>query len=116
MGPTFAQEFEAEMHEHAQVLRDAPFGEALIWSCGYVYESKGLQVRAALATTHARRARLVLGCCRCQALGGIDGISSEFRVQGHEAASKLRVASSALRTYRAFRKEGNKLASAGEGL
>jgi len=85
-------EFESEMHEHAKLLREAPFGEALIWSCGYVYESKGLQ-----------------------ALGGIDGISSEFKVHGHEAAAKLRVAQSAFRTYRAFRKEGSKPGGAAEG-
>ena len=37
-------EFEAEMHEHAGRLRAAPFGEALIWTVGYIYEHKGLQV------------------------------------------------------------------------
>ena len=37
-------EFADEMAEHAARLRKAPFGEALLWTIGYVYEHKGLQV------------------------------------------------------------------------
>ena len=39
-------EFEVEMHAHAKALLAAPVGAALVWTCGYIYEHKGLQVRA----------------------------------------------------------------------
>ena len=31
------------MHGQAKALQAAPLGEALIWTCGYIYENKGLQ-------------------------------------------------------------------------
>ena len=75
-------EFEAEMHQHAKVLINAPVGDALIWTCGYIYEHKGLQ-----------------------ALGGIDAVGSGFQQTIHTAASQMRVAGAAIKTYRAYRKD-----------
>jgi len=76
------KEFEEEMHAHAAALQAAPMGEALLWTCGYVYEHKGLQ-----------------------ALGGIEGFSSGWRQSVHDAGSTLRIAGAAYSTWRAARKE-----------
>ncbi len=82
-------EFEFEMNRHAEELvgTDFPLGEALLWTCGYVYEHKGLQ-----------------------ALGGLDGVGVEFRQAAHKGAQGLRIASSAIRTFRAVRKESQETA------
>ena len=74
------EEFEADMHREAAILQKAPIGVALIWTCGYIYEHKGLQ-----------------------ALGGIDAVSSNARQAVHQAAANMRVATAAIKTYRAFR-------------
>lgn len=58
-----------------------------MWTCGYVYEHKGLQ-----------------------ALGWVDALGVEFRQGGHAAASKLRVGRAALRTLFAYRAESNEAA------
>ena len=64
------------------MLINAPVGDALIWTCGYIYEHKGLQ-----------------------ALGGIDAVGSGFQQTIHTAASQMRVAGAAIKTYRAYRKD-----------
>ena len=75
-------EFEAEMHSHAKRLHEAPVGEALVWTCGYIYESKGLQ-----------------------AMGGIEAIGAGAKQTMHTAAAQMRVAGAAINTYRAYRKD-----------
>ena len=65
-------EFEAEMHDHAERLKQAPFGEALLWTVGYVYEHKGLQ-----------------------ALGGIDAALNSLDTKAHGVAQTVRVAQAA---------------------
>jgi hypothetical protein len=78
-------EFEAHMHDEAAVLQKAPVGVALIWTCGYIYEHKGLQ-----------------------ALGGLDAVGSTIQQKVHDAAANLRVAGAAIKTYRAFVKDVKK--------
>ena len=75
-------EFEQDMHAEAAILQAAPVGIALVWTCGYIYEQKGLQ-----------------------ALGGLDGMSSKASQAIHGAAANMRVASAAIKTYQAFRKD-----------
>merc|ERR1712185_315781 len=60
-------------------------GEALLWTCGYMYEQKGLQ-----------------------ALGGIEGIASSWRQSAHGAGSTLKIAGAAYSTWKAARKEMKK--------
>ena len=66
----------------AQFLSKKPMGESLLWTCGSVYESKGLQ-----------------------GLGGIEGFSAGVKQVTHTAAAQMRVAGAAVRTYRAAQKE-----------
>ena len=75
-------EFEQEMHTHAQALQAAPFGHSLVWTCGYIYEQKALQ-----------------------ALGGIESVGAALEQRGHTAVQQVRVAGSAIKTFRAVRKE-----------
>ena len=72
-------EFEMEMHTHAKLLKDAPVGEALIWTCGYIYETKGLQ-----------------------ALGGIEAVGAGTRDKAHTVGAQMRVAGAAIKTYKAY--------------
>ena len=75
-------EFEQDMHAEAQVLQAAPVGGALVWTCGYIYEQKGVQ-----------------------ALGGLDAYGSKASAALHGAAANMRVAGAAIKTYQAFRKD-----------
>ena len=61
-----------------QVLKDAPVGKALVWTCGYVYENKGVQY-----------------------LGGAEAVASNARQAAHTAAAQMRVAGAAISTYKA---------------
>jgi len=78
-------EFEEEMHSQAALLEQAPFGQSLVWTCGYIYEQKGLQ-----------------------ALGGLESVKADLEQKGHTAAAQARVAGSAIRTFQAVRKETKK--------
>ena len=65
-----------------QALQAAPFGHSLVWTCGYIYEQKALQ-----------------------ALGGIESVGAALEQRGHTAVQQVRVAGSAIKTFRAVRKE-----------
>ena len=76
------EEFEADMHREAEALREAPVGVALIWTCGYIYEQKGLQ-----------------------ALGGLSGLGSKYVTEAkHGGAHLMNVTNATIKMYRAFRK------------
>jgi len=75
-------EFEADMHREAQALVQAPVGVALVWTCGYIYEHKGQQ-----------------------ALGGLEAVGARASETVHSFANNYRIASAAIKTYRAFRKD-----------
>ena len=73
------------MHDQAKVLAKSPMGEALLWTCGYVYELKGLQ-----------------------ALGGVEGFQASMRQSAHTKAAQFRVIGAGVRTLQAARGSGRK--------
>lgn len=59
------------------MLQASPMGPALLWTCGYVYEQKGLQD-----------------------LGGVEGFASAWKQSAHDASATLKIAGSAYNTWK----------------